>query len=278
MGSPKDFFNKIYDKINIDNLNERKEIVFILIEFLTGLNKTDILINKDFDFGPYTAKVEQAILRINTNEPIQYIIEEAYFFGRKFYVNSNVLIPRPETEELVNRIIETKPNRILDLGTGSGCIAISLDLELNDSEVFGVDISENALLIAEKNQLRLKSAVNFIKGNILNFESFDDNKFDVIVSNPPYVKYSESPQMSKNVLDFEPHIALFVEDNDPLLFYRKIAEIGHDLLKENGQIWVEINSELGPETLEVLKYAGYQKNELIKDINGKDRIIFAQKN
>jgi release factor glutamine methyltransferase len=228
-------------------------------------------------------KFESAIYRLSQHEPIQYIIGETEFFGLKFKVDKNVLIPRPETEELVqwilNDIKESRtPSklRILDIGTGSGCIAISLAKNLPNAEIFALDISEKALKTARENADSNKVKVNFIQADILNMEALTE-KFDLIVSNPPYVREMEKAEMHRNVLENEPDLALYVKDTDPLIFYRKIAKLAEESLIKDGSLYFEINQYLANETKEILKNTGF-KTELKKDIFGNYRMLRGSKN
>ena len=228
-------------------------------------------------------KFQNAIDRLKKHEPIQYILGDTEFYGLKFKVNPSVLIPRPETEELVNWIInchseQSKESefKILDIGTGSGCIAISLAKNLPNAKVFALDISEKALKIASQNAENNDVSIEFIQADILDWD-FEDLQFDVIVSNPPYVRELEKEAMSANVLKHEPHLALFVEDGDALLFYRKITEVANRILKPNGQLYFEINENLGDTTKELLLDSRYNSIELKKDIFEKDRMIKAIK-
>ena len=202
----------------------------------------------------------------------------------RFFVNENVLIPRPETEELVNQLVSCSVNqlhspsfRILDIGTGSGCIAISLAKLLKNSVVTAVDVSKKALEVAKKNAESNGVNVNFIKDDILNPKNPEllDNQYDIIVSNPPYVCESEKTEMRANVLDYEPSSALFVSDNDPLVFYRKILEFAQNTLKPNGEVWFEINEKLGTEMKNLCIEKGFENVEIIKDFRERDRIIKA---
>ncbi len=237
----------------------------------------------------------QILEDLKQQKPIQYILGETEFYGLKFKVNSDVLIPRPETEELVDWIItevnqiqktdvandQIEKLRILDLGTGSGCLSISLAKHLNGTKVFAVDVSEKALDVAKENANNNDVEVEFIKGDILNesFQSsiFENGKFDVIVSNPPYVRRSEKEQMKPNVLENEPDLALFVEDNDPLIFYKAITKFAVNNLNTNGQLFFEINQYLGAESKTLLEDANFQNIELRKDINGNYRMLKGQK-
>ena len=232
---------------------------------------------------------EKALQRLLQQEPIQYVLGDTEFFGYPFQVNQHTLIPRPETEELVAWIIEDMKNKnqansqqkplkstitILDIGTGSGCIPISLAKELPQAKVSSIDVSEEALQVARKNSALNKVAVNFIQQDILKAENLQE-KYDVIVSNPPYVRELEKEQMHQNVLDFEPELALFVQNDDPLIFYRKIAQLAKNALIENGKLYFEINEYLPEEMVSLLEEIGYQNIELKKDIFGKFRMCKA---
>ena len=225
-------------------------------------------------------KFQKAIDRLKKYEPIQYILGDTEFYGLVFKVNPSVLIPRPETEELVAWIIREHKDKeeisILDIGTGSGCIAITLAKNLPNAKVFALDVSEEALKTAKQNAKSNNVEVEFIEADILDW-NFDNLQFDAIVSNPPYVRELEKENMRANVLDHEPHLALFVKDNDALLFYRKITEVARNILKPNGQLYFEINESLGNSTEELLVDASYKSIELKKDIFEKDRMIKAIK-
>jgi release factor glutamine methyltransferase len=271
MNKIKDIYDKLVSEIWFYNKEEAREIAFLLLQKQWNISRTDLIIgeteNSLDDLGFY-------IERINQGEPIQYILGETWFRDRKFLVNPSVLIPRPETEELIDKVNALKPKSILDLGTGSGCISISLALEMPDSELYAIDISEGAIHTAKQNAELNNAKVHFSTGNILHFENpFDIDTFDLIISNPPYVKENEKSEMRKNVLDFEPHLALFVTEEDPLIFYRSIGEIGLKFLSRKGSIWVEINSYLGKETEALFKDLGYSHTRLLKDFFGKDRYL-----
>jgi release factor glutamine methyltransferase len=273
MKTPKQILAYLQSKINAYPLEEAREIGIIWLQKVLDISKTDINFS-EIGVDENSFNIEETIQRLNQNEPIQYILGEAWFRDRPFVVNKNVLIPRPETEEIIDLIKAVNPKTILDLGTGSGCIPISLALEILNAGVYAIDISEGALQVSTQNNANLKANVNFKKGDILNFVSpFEEQKFDVIVSNPPYVKNDEKTEMRANVLAFEPHLALFVENEDPLIFYRHIAQIGLKYLNENGFIVVEINSYLGKETKACFESYGYLKVELIQDFLGRDRFI-----
>ena len=227
------------------------------------------------DWNAILAKLQQEI-------PIQYLLGKTHFYGLDFEVDGNVLIPRQETEELVDWIIRNqqinKPTsqQVLDIGTGSGCIAISLAKNMPDAKVCAIDVSEKALFVAQKNADLNQVDVTFLLQNILETEDLNAT-FDIIVSNPPYVRNLEKVEIKKNVLEHEPHLALFVQDHDALVFYRKIAELAQKNLKENGQLYFEINQYLGREMIDLLESMGFVEVALRKDIYGNDRMIRAKK-
>jgi release factor glutamine methyltransferase len=279
---PSNLHKKLSTAITAYDKSEAESIAYILMEHLWNLTKTDVLLNQK------TTEVDEEqitslIKRVNTAEPVQYITGETWFYDRKFKVNKHVLIPRFETEELVHLIInehkKKQPLRILDACTGSGCIAISLCAELNTAQTFAVDISTEALQTAKANADLNNTPVTFIQDNLLNpdLEMLPDN-LDIFVSNPPYVKESEKALMHSNVLDYEPHLALFVEDDNPLIFYKALTALGKKLLKPGGKIYFEINEQLGKETADVLRSFDFQNIRIINDLNGKDRIVAGEKN
>jgi release factor glutamine methyltransferase len=212
--------------------------------------------------------------RLKRGEPIQYILGTGPFYGREFFVSPATLIPRNETEELVHLIIKENRNaglKILDIGTGTGCIPISLALEMNNPEVYGVDISEEALQIAQKNAVALGAKVTFSKCDILT-KTPEVTELDILVSNPPYIPEQEKSEMHKNVLDFEPELALFVSNDDPLIFYREIAEKGKQLLKPYGKLYFEINEKYGTVVASLIQDLGYSEVRVLKDLNDKERM------
>ncbi|MEX0996850.1 MAG: peptide chain release factor N(5)-glutamine methyltransferase [Flavobacteriaceae bacterium] len=227
------------------------------------------------------AKFDKALHQLEKEVPIQYILGETEFYGLRFTVNPSVLIPRPETEELVDWILEDyseikQPITLIDIGTGSGCIAISLAKNLSDAKVTAMDISAKALKVAKENALINEAQVKFLEQDILTEKKLETT-FDVIVSNPPYVRNSEKQKMHFNVLKYEPHNALFVSDSDPLLFYKSIAEIAFKSLKRKGNLYFEINEAFGNEVVELLKDMRFENVVLKKDLFGKDRMIKATK-
>ena len=255
---------------------EAENLVNWLLEHHLGLRRVDMMHFLDEKDLPDALKLD--FEKLKAGEPIQYILGKGPFYGREFFVNEHTLIPRNETEELVHLIIKENSQaglKILDIGTGTGCIPISLDLEIKSPEVYGIDISEKALEVARKNGELLKSNVSFLKCDILN-EMPNVRELDILVSNPPYVPEGEKSEMHRNVLDFEPELALFVPDLNPLLFYRVIGEKGKQLLKPGGKLYFEIHEKFGSGVAELLTRLGYQEVKVIKDLNGKERIASAR--
>ena len=277
--------SSLYDEHEIDSF------FYIILEKLHGLKRIDLALNPETVMDGTHLKQWKSILSdLKIQKPIQYILGETQFYGLRFEVNENTLIPRPETEELVELIIKEEGREkreegkviILDIGTGSGCIAVSLAKNLPNAEVFAIDVSEKALATAKKNAELNKVAINFILTNILDVVTLSaveglEQQFDIIVSNPPYVRNLEKAEIKPNVLEYEPHLALFVEDTDALLFYRKIAELAKKNLNPNGKLYFEINQYLGKETVQLLQYFGFKNVEVKKDIYGNDRMISCQK-
>ena len=260
----------IYDK------SEAANIANIATEHITGFVNTDRILHKN---NTLTIEQENKFRKITnelaTEKPIQYILNEAWFYNMKFFVNEKVLIPRPETEELIElvKINNAETPSIIDIGTGSGCIAISLKSKFPHATITALDKSNEALQVAQLNAKNLNTTINFIQNDFLDESTWSCfQKFDVIVSNPPYVKQSEDVLMKKNVLDFEPHLALFVPDNDSLIFYKKIALFSKNHLKENGKIYLEINESLGQVTKQLFQQFGYHVS-IIKDLQEKERFI-----
>lgn len=234
------------------------------------LKRHEIILPIDFE------RIKKVVLRLKNSEPIQYIFGETEFYGLKLRVNSSVLIPRPETEELVDWVVRSNlPEncKILDIGTGSGCIAIAIKSSLKNAEVSGIDISVEALETARMNAIENGLEINFYPADIFNIKNVEREKFDVIVSNPPYIRESEKVLMHSNVLNYEPEIALFVPDNDPLKYYRAIALFAKRNLHDNGKLFLEINENLKPEMVDLLLDIGFNNIEIRKDINGKNRMV-----
>lgn len=259
---------------------EAESFFYLILEEKQQLKRIDLALQPDLVFPEEEIVVWNSILeQLKLEIPIQYLLGKTSFYGLDFEVNENVLIPRPETEELVDWIVsqnlkisESQSLKILDIGTGSGCIAVSLAKNFPNAEVFAIDVSEKALTTAQKNAERNEVEVTFISQNIL--ETLDlAQEFDIIVSNPPYVRNLEKEEIKKNVLDNEPHLALFVEDHDALIFYRKIAELAQKNLSNSGQLYFEINQYLGKEMISLLEELNFKNVELRKDIYGNDRMI-----
>ncbi len=260
--------------------DEASPIAFIIVEHFSHLTKTEILIDKPFKTGPqFERQIQTIIDRLLNNEPIQYILGTAYFYDRPFAVNNSTLIPRQETEELVHLVLDEIKNQsnlsILDIGTGSGCIPITLKLESNTHKLEGIDISKLALDTASMNAKSLGVEVSFTFLDILK----DDlsQQYDVIISNPPYVLESEKKLMNANVLEHEPHKALFVANHNPLIFYHRIAKLASSHLTTNGRLYVEINEQFGNEIVQLLQSNLFYQVKLHTDLNGKDRFVSGTK-
>ena len=246
-------------------------------EHFLGATKTDVIENPEKRITEsLMLKFSHAVKDLKKQKPIQYILERCNFLDLMLCVTPDVLIPRPETEELVQKIIRENQNfagEILDICTGSGCIALALKKQIPDALVHGLDNSEPAIDIAKKNADHNLLPVNFFVADIFNYET--EQKFDIIVSNPPYVTHSEKSQMQKNVLDYEPHQALFVDDENPLIFYRAIVDFAKKHLNSNGKLYVEINEKFGHEIAELLKNKGFSHVKVDKDFRGKERFVHA---
>ena len=254
----------------------------ILIEKVTGIRAHDALSNPNLLLSiSQILLIDTYVAELKLQKPIQYILGETEFFGITLKVNPNVLIPRPETEELVEWIIKANDHgfpSILDIGTGSGCIAIALAKHMPAARVYGMDISQEAIALAKKNSMSTNTSVTFIHADILSHPTqVEGSPYDIIVSNPPYVRESEKDLMLPNVLENEPHLALFVKDNDPLIFYKAIAQVGKNHLNPNGVIYCEINEAFGKETSGVFKDYGFTDIEVRQDINGKKRMLRARR-
>lgn len=264
---------------------EVKSFFFLLLDAYLEVSRLDLVMNPDYEVED-VSKLNEAIVALTQHKPIQYILGNTEFYGLVFNVNENVLIPRPETEELVEWVrseVLNKTNdelRILDIGTGSGCIAVSLASHVKNAKVYALDVSEGALEIAKTNAKLNNVEVEFIKTDILtcNYEELFSGsiKFDVIVSNPPYVRNLEKDLMKPNVLENEPHLALFVENENPLQFYTAITDFAKKNLKNQGYLFFEINEYLGEEMIELLKNSNLKNIELKSDIFKKDRMIKGQ--
>lgn len=265
----------IYDE------REAGNIAVLLIEHFTGLSKMHQFLEKDTLWPENTTEtLEAAVIRLQKGEPIQYIMGKTWFYGLELKVNQHTLIPRPETEELVKMLIEYLPSlpadqpRILEVGTGSGCISLAIASRIPKAIITAIDISEEALCIAKENAEQNNLRIGFRKLDFLDSTHWSSlGHFDIIISNPPYIKQTEASNMHTNVLSYEPHTALFVTDNDPLIFYQAIAEFSKKFLNNPGAIFVEINEQLGKETKAVFE-TSYAVS-LQKDMQGKERMIAA---
>jgi len=285
--------------------SEIEELFSIFCEHFLELNKVELRFNLDKDLAEVESqKLSEAISELKTGKPFQQILGETEFFGMKFFVNEHVLIPRPETEELlelaINKIKEQVQKevfdsaqtdnsqtlkhsdsqlKILDIGTGSGIIPIVLKKHFSDADISAIDISEDALKVARENAKLHNTEINFIQKDYLNevFNSAqtDNDVYDIIISNPPYIGIYENPEIEDSVKGFEPNLALFSPTSDALIFYKKIAKDAEKHLSENGMIFLEINQKLGKETLEL--FHNYSEAALLKDISGNDRMIFVKK-
>ena len=285
---------KIWLKENLNtvySLAELEQVVSLIIQFVTQLSQTQQHIFPQTKLSE--AQMQMLLLttkKLQTQMPLQYALGETEFFGLKFEVGPSVLIPRPETEELVSWILEERGNiygarkekndiRILDIGTGSGCIPIAIKKNWPEADVFGLDISKQALKTAKKNAAVNEVEIDFFQQDILNFRPVKEVSpyYSIIVSNPPYITPEEKLHMHHNVLAFEPHLALFVPENDPLLFYRAITDYASFTLQKNGLLFFEINENFGKAVVKLLAEKGFAAIRLRKDLNGKDRMVKALK-
>lgn len=281
MMNSKDLFRDLRKRITLSQeASETDSMLYLILESVVGITRSDIIAQKAVSLTlAETSKLDLILSHLNKSEPIQYILGKAHFYGLEFQVNPSVLIPRPETELLVEEVLKRASNgsgKILDIGTGSGCIAITLAKKLSQKTVTAFDISDAALQTAAENARQLNVKVDFQRVDILKDE-IPLRELEFIVSNPPYIAVSERKAMNNNVLDHEPHLALFVPDNDPLVFYRAIAEKGMQALKPEGRIVVEINERFGKRTADVFRMEGFTEIEIVKDLQGKDRIVVAIK-
>ena len=257
---------------------EARQVAFLLMEHVLNLTREQILVDTQLEISVKSMdRLEEGITKLEQLHPIQHVIGKAHFYGRSFYVDSNVLIPRQETEELVDAILvdNKRPNlKVLDIGTGSGCIALTLALELKNASVTALDVDAKALNVTQRNASMLGVDLKTIQADILSMDALPDS-FDIIVSNPPYVTESEKEVMSRLVLDNEPHLALFVTDDDPLLFYEKIGALSKRHLSSQGKLYLEINEQFGANILKLLEGFQFDYLQLVKDLNGNDRFIKA---
>lgn len=256
---------------------EIRNFVWIILEHLLNFSRTDMLLKADYFLSKNEhSYCDDALQRLKQHVPIQHIIGYTEFYGLRFNVNKHVLIPRPETEELVQWIIRenkvTNPS-ILDVGTGSGCIPVTLKKHIPQANVSAWDILPQALAVAKSNANINNVEINFKLQDALKPNITQESKYDIIVSNPPYIRKLEKELMQDNVLKHEPHVALFVDDNDPLLFYRAISKLAIRALNTNGTLYFEINEALGKQTCDLMRQVGFKEVELRKDIFGKDRMV-----
>lgn len=273
-------FNDLVKAITIDEgVDEIQTMAYMILENTLTLSRTDVLTEREVKFTSADENaIRNALRRINSQEPIQYVFGWTEFYGRKFNVNPDVLIPRPETEGLVSLVKEYTRRRnisgprILDIGTGSGCIAVTLALEIRGSKVFATDISEKALETARQNAAALKAVVGFFNNNIID-QDIPVEPLDVVISNPPYIPLSEKPSMKNNVIRFEPPQALFVSDGDPVVFYRSIAKKAFASLDSGGLLAVEINERFGSDVASILTDLGFADVRILKDLFQKERIV-----
>lgn len=283
MKNSKLVFQELVEKIALNDYQEEiKAIALILMDKVLGASKTDIMAGKMVSVSEGTLNtLEEYVTRINRFEPVQYVVGEGYFYGRPFKVNHSVLIPRPETEELVRAVLKDenpgkgKAPKVLDIGTGSGCIAITLFLEHPGATIYASDISVEALSVAGENASFHDARINLARHDILK-EIIPFESLDVIVSNPPYVAESERSTIRSNVLEFEPHSALFVPDDDPLIFYREIVKKGKRALRKGGLLSVEINERFGDQVSELFRLNHFAGVEIILDVAGKPRVVIGR--
>lgn len=279
MMNSKTLFIELVNQVDVSfDRSEAEAIIYRLLENKARLYRKDILMG--VETKATLQQFKDSIERINHHEPIQYILNEEEFFGRTFYVDTSVLIPRPETEELVRHCIDLlhgqKGLRILDIGTGSGCIPITLSLEIHGSEVYASEVSEKALKVAYQNAMALRTEVHFFLHDILT-ENLPFSDLDLIVSNPPYISEREKSTMHPNVLTHEPHLALFAGDDDVLIFYKAIVKHAVTNLKAGGFVAMEINEHYGKETAAIFMNEWFSDVRIIKDINQKDRFVIARR-
>jgi len=272
----------IYDKREAGNIAD------MVMESVTGYKKSERVIHKTSSLdNELSERLEKYIIDLEQQKPVQYVLKEAWFYGMNFYVDENVLIPRPETEELVNWVVKeihssesvgwNRRTIILDVGTGSGCIPVSLKKAIPSAELWGCDVSELALNVARINSAKLGHLVDFQGLDFL--DPVQRNQLphvNILVSNPPYVPEKDKESMQPNVVKYEPHIALFVPDNDPLIFYRSIADFGNHRMHKDGIIFVEIHEDLASPLREIFRSAGYSRIELRRDMQGKERMMKVQ--
>jgi release factor glutamine methyltransferase len=277
MATAKVQYNTLVSKLSLpDSADEISALAFAVLQHL-GVSRTDILSDREVHLNQ--DQLQSVIERLNQHEPVQYIFNEAWFYGRKFFVDSKVLIPRPETELIIDiakkNFSKTDVFSVLDIGTGSGCIAVTLALEFPNAKITATDVSVSALQVAQRNANNLGATVNFIGHDILKGFS-SDSKCDLLVSNPPYIAHSEKASIPQNVLQYEPHLALFAAEDDALIFYRAIFKSAWAILKIGQLLAVEINERLAVQVVQMLELMGFSAIEIHQDIYGKDRVVTAR--
>lgn len=279
----KDIRNHYYEQLcSVYDKDESNAMILILLKHYFNIDRVEMALEPNLRLSESEIlKIHFAVKDLLKNKPIQYIIGKTEFCDLKFKVNESVLIPRPETSELVRLIVNSRQpsaiSNIIDIGTGSGCIAISLAKVFPHSQVYAMDISEKALTTAKENAIDNNVNVTFIHDDILSLRDNIERKFDIIVSNPPYVRELEKAEMHDNVLKWEPHNALFVTDDNPLIFYRSILEFAKEYLNENGEIWFEINEFLGKEMTSLCRRFGFSDVKIFKDFRDKERFMKLKK-
>jgi release factor glutamine methyltransferase len=278
MVNAKVLYNTLVSKLSLrESAEEISALAFATLQHL-GISRTDVLTDRAVSLD--IPRLDQIVTRLNQHEPLQYIFNEAWFYGRIFFVDSNVLIPRPETEMLIELAKKSFSRdaaiSVLDIGTGSGCIAATLALEFPNAKITATDVSPSALQVANRNAQALQASVNFIENDILHGYP-SNSKFDLIVSNPPYIAHSEKETLPQNVLQHEPHLALFGAETDPLIFYRAIAKSAWAILHNGGVVAVEINERLGNSVVDIFTTSGFFEAQIHSDIFGKDRVVTALK-
>lgn len=280
MSTVNEILNHISGELNDSfSSNEKVQISKMFVMDRMNMEKSDLVFQRNKQVPEHVLKnILRDIHKINKGEPLQYVLGTTYFYGLPIKTDKRALIPRPETEELVDWIVKEykgKSPKILDVGTGTGCIPLALKSALPGADVRAIDVSRDALDLAKENAERLKLNVRFDIGTALNLEDYSRYKWDVIVSNPPYIPNADKASMQAHVVGHEPHTALFVPDNDPLLFYKPIAQYAKEYLVPNGDLFFEINENYNEEVKEILNLLGFSKIEDRKDLQGKDRMIRA---
>jgi release factor glutamine methyltransferase len=280
MKNSKTVFQELVNRLSIHaDRQEVESIAYLILEHLFSLSRTQVMSEKEVQLtGNQQSRLQEIVDRINRHEPVQYVLGECEFYGMRFKVNPSVLIPRPETEELVRLVADhlkdhsVQQPHVLDIATGSGCIAIALASEFPEGVIYGTDISQAALETASENNRMVDNRVQFSRNDILT-EQLTMSELDIVASNPPYITEKEMISMNDNVLRYEPHLALFVPDNDPLRFYRSISAKAFNALKHGGLLAVEINEAYGRETAACLSAEGFRTVNIFNDLSGKHRIV-----